>query len=274
MSEKPKAPLPRIATVAPKIVKPADIIRWLKFLVYGDTGVGKTVLLGSAALVPDMYPVLYCELETGTLSIRDVDVDVVEIHSMTELINAFNYVRTNPGKYRTVAVDTISEVYSVQLTQRLRHAVIKDPKHDPYVPEMQDWLHSTMRMRSLLRLIRAMPCHVLVAATPSIVEDQMVGEIHRIYPDLPGKLAPEVGKYFDVVGYLYTKLVGPRKLVRELQCQPFNRIAAKDRSWRLGSVVVEPTMEKIYNLAVGVAVEPEAGVEATEEPVAIEEVVE
>lgn len=259
----PTTPVPKIPTIELKVVKPSDIVRWLKFLVYGDTGAGKTVLLGSASAVPEMCPVLYCDLEAGTLSIRGTDVDVVSVDTMAELSNAFNYVRTHIGEYKTIAVDTISEVYSVQMRQRLRNAALKDPRHDQYVPEMQDWLHSTMRMRSILRVIRAMPCHVLVAATPTIVEDQMVGEILKLYPDLPGKLAPEVGKYFDIVGYLYTKLVGPRKLVRELQCQPYNRIAAKDRSGQLGAVLVEPTMAEIFRLATGAIVvsEPEPAVE-------------
>lgn len=268
----PKAPVPRILSVAPKILKPADVIRWLKLLVYGDTGAGKTVLLGSVADVPDMCPVIYCDLELGTLSIRGADVDLVTGNTINDLLNTLNYVRANPGKYNTVVIDTITEAYTLQMEQRLKHAVLKDPSHDPYVPEMQDWLHATMRIRALLRTIRAMACHVLVAATPVIVADELVGDILKLYPDLPGKLAPEVGKYFDIVGYLHTKLIGPAKLIRELQCQPFNRRVAKDRSDRLGMVLSEPTMEKIHSLAIGAKVAPEVGPEPTEEPIVTEEV--
>src|SRR3989304_8659426 len=43
--------------------------RWLKMIAYGDYGSGKTRLLGSAVLVPDMRDVFLIDAEAGDLTI-------------------------------------------------------------------------------------------------------------------------------------------------------------------------------------------------------------
>src|SRR6476660_5334933 len=47
--------------------------RWLKALVYGSPGAGKTTLFGSAADVPEMCDVLYISAEAGEEALIDND---------------------------------------------------------------------------------------------------------------------------------------------------------------------------------------------------------
>lgn len=69
-----KASTVKQLTPAPFQIKPLKSDhRYIKFVVYGPFGVGKTSLAGSAADVPGMDDVIMVNAESGTLSIEDAD---------------------------------------------------------------------------------------------------------------------------------------------------------------------------------------------------------
>lgn len=49
-----------------------EVYNWLNFLVYGPYGDGKTHLVGTAALVPEMCDILYIALEGGEKTLRSI----------------------------------------------------------------------------------------------------------------------------------------------------------------------------------------------------------
>src|SRR5688572_21297820 len=58
-----------------------DVLFNFNMMIYGPPGVGKTVLCGSAAEVIEMSPVLFVDVEGGTLSVsaQGFDCDVVRV---------------------------------------------------------------------------------------------------------------------------------------------------------------------------------------------------
>jgi hypothetical protein len=77
-------------------------------------------------------------------------------------------------------------------------------------------------------------------------EGQIIGRM----PDLTGKLSRQVPGFIDTVGYLYTK-VKDGEVVRLMQTFGDGKTIAKDRSDRLPKIVVNPTMQTIYDAYFG-----------------------
>lgn len=229
------------------VQKISDSIRYLKILLYGDTGTGKTWLAGSAAEVEDMRPVLYADFEDGVLSIRDRDVDLLpvrdynDLRELTSLLKQPDPEDEDSLKYKTLVIDSLTELYQLNMEVQLRAE-----QRPQSVPELRDWLKCTNKMKRFLRHIRGLPIHFIAICQARIITDEVTGAISR-GPDLPGKLAGQVGHYFDLVGYLNSSLDrGGETVTRTLQLQPYKRVEAKDRSGVFGLGVEDPTMKDLY----------------------------
>src|SRR5512140_3187219 len=88
-----------------KIVKAASTTQGkLKMVVYGNSGVGKTVF-ASTAPKP-----LFLSVEAGLLSIAHKDIDVVEINSTEDLNGAFDLLKNGKHQYESVVLDSLTEM--------------------------------------------------------------------------------------------------------------------------------------------------------------------
>ena len=89
----------------------------VKMLVYGQAGAGKTSLIRT---LPD--PIVL-SAEGGLLSIQDADLPYIEIASMDDLKEAFEWMSTPEGmKFKSVALDSISEIAEVVLNHEKKIA--------------------------------------------------------------------------------------------------------------------------------------------------------
>ena len=62
---------------------PAESVPYMNLLIYGEPGVGKTVLAGSAADHPDTAPILILDVEGGVTSLRTrTDIDVIQVRDI------------------------------------------------------------------------------------------------------------------------------------------------------------------------------------------------
>lgn len=87
-----------------------EINRARSWVVYGRSGTGKTTL---AATFPK--PILYLDIkDEGTDSINDVeDIDVMDVSSKDRLEEAYWWLTRNPDKYKTVVLDTVSQLQQI-----------------------------------------------------------------------------------------------------------------------------------------------------------------
>src|SRR5262245_59713436 len=83
-----------------------DAIEFLNFLVYGEPGVGKTRLIGSAQLHTLTKPLLRLDVEGGTVTLRkQKDIDVIQVRSIQQIVDVHNDLRVNNnGYYKSVAI--------------------------------------------------------------------------------------------------------------------------------------------------------------------------
>lgn len=211
-------------------------------LVYGDSGVGKTVLAGSASMVEEMCPVLLLDVEGGTMSLKNTypDVDVVRIESWRDMQSVYDPLYDRELPYRTVILDSLTEMQKLSMNTIMRELLNNDPSRDPDVPGMREWGKSTEQIRRLVRGFRDLPTNTIVTALAKQDKDQRTG-LTKIQPSLPGKLAAEIPGFLDIVAYYYIK-VRNDDIKRLLLTQPTETQVAKDRTGQLPMVVEEPTM--------------------------------
>jgi phage nucleotide-binding protein len=80
------------------------------WVIYGRAGSGKTTLGGS---FPGPILLLDCKDE-GTDSVSDIkDIDVMEIREWEDIEHAYWWLVQNPKRYKTLIVDTITQLQQV-----------------------------------------------------------------------------------------------------------------------------------------------------------------
>jgi len=230
-----------------EIIPAAESIEYINMLVYGNPGAGKTVLAGSADAVPDMRPVLFIDVEGGTFSLRDryPEVEVVRVDSWKSMQRIYDALYRGDHKYRTVVLDSLTEIQKFSMYNIMHQLLQENPDRDPEVPGMREWGKNIEQIRRLVRAFRDLPMNAVFTALAATDKDSKTGSVVT-RPSLSGKLAMEVGGFVDIVGYMYTKIIG-EDIKRLLLTLGTDRQVAKDRSDRLPSIMENPDMNTLYS---------------------------
>ena len=202
----------------------------IKILVHGQAGIGKTCLCAS---LPD--PIIL-SVESGLLSLADVDIPVIEIKSINDLAEAYDWLaKSDEAKqYKSICLDSISEIAEVVLANEKNNE--KDIRKA--YGNLQDI------MCDLMRSFRDLPGrNVYFSAKQERVQDDN-GRL-LFGPSMPGqKLAQQIPYLFDEV-FCYQMVKDANGVPqRALLTQPDGISVAKDRSGKLG-VWEEPNLGAI-----------------------------
>lgn len=243
--------------------------KFLKIMFYGDYGVGKTFLAGTAAEVPSMGDVLLLNAESGDLTLDTSDkhgfekIDSVTVSSFTQVANVYDFLkvhcdyRDNPAKipelkalqarltgvevesiadedvkrYRTVIIDSLTEVEVYCMNQLLG---INDKTGLQDETQSAEWAEYKKQFHMIQRLIRAyrdLPIHVIITCARQYNQDEQKKMIFG--PNLTGKLSGAVQGFMDIVGYLVlgqAEATGKDTTIpRRMFVTPIGRYAAKNR---------------------------------------------
>lgn len=209
--------------MAIKIQSTADVSakHGIKVLVYGDAGVGKTVLCSTAPA-----PIIL-SAESGLLSLRRANLPFIAINTYKDMEEAYLWATNSKetAKYQTICLDSISEIAEVLLEDAKKKN--KDPRKA--YGEMQDGI------LSLMKAFRDIPeKNVYFSAKQAIVKDGTTGAMF-FGPSMPGQAtAPQMPYLFDEVFQL-TVFNDPATQTeyRALRCKKDNQYQAKDRSGML-----------------------------------------
>ncbi len=235
-----KPPAFRIETVARRE-------RFLKMLVYGAAGVGKTTLSCSSLDVPSMKDVIMINAEAGDLSVDTMkDLDAITVTEFRELGRINEYLKQHckardegdkkfliaseanlrgvneseikkPRQYKTVIIDSLTELEAYCFNQLLG---ITDSTRLDEETQSSEWTEYKKNHTMILRVVRAfrdLPMHVIMTCAEQYSQDET--KKFKYTPDLTGKLSKKVQGFFDMVGY-YAQGKEGDKVQRRLYVMP------------------------------------------------------
>ena len=226
--------------MAIKLTTTAQSANFVKMLVYGVSGVGKTTLCKTAP-----NPIII-SAEKGLLSLSDQEIPVIEIANKADFDEAIAFLASSDDakQFETVCFDSISDIAEACL------ALYMTPGDDGKAIDGRN-AYGKLNTDGLemMRTLRDIPNrHVYVISKAKRLVDDSTGLVTFI-PGMPGQtLGPEAPYKFDFVCPLkigQTNVDGDMVDYRYLQTVEDFQWIAKDRSGKLDPQE-EPNLTKLF----------------------------
>jgi phage nucleotide-binding protein len=206
--------------MAIKLVSTRDSahISGLKFLIHAPSGAGKTTLCSTTG-----EPTIIISAESGLLSLSKFDIPAIEVKTLDELYEAYDFVANNPEgqAFKWVMLDSISEIAEVVLNAEKKTA--KDPR--------QAYGALAEKMTDLIRAFRDLPGrNVVFLCKQEKIKDEQSGAL--LYsPSMPGNMLKQgIAYFFDFVGAIRVEKDAEGNPTRWIQLARDYSYEAKDRS--------------------------------------------
>jgi len=246
--------LEQLAEKVESKIKPlSDVEDYINLMIYSRAGIGKTVWASKA---PKPLLVNY---ESGTMSLNEENlgpevlerVDVLFPDNFKDLNSIATYLRDYDHGYKTVILDSITEIQNASLD-----TILRDPNRksslDKDNPTLNDYGKCTNQMRKLLRFFRDLPMHVIFTALESKDKDELSGAI-SVGPAMTPKLRENIEGYVDIIGYMFVSKDQDNNPTRKILWQPDGKYMAKDRSRKLGKGFgnIDKGFEEVHQIICG-----------------------
>lgn len=187
----------------------------IKALIYGDSWSWKTSF---GATAPN---VIFASAEAGLLSVWNRKVDYVEIKTINDLRELYNFLKKWGHKYETVVIDSITEINDIikmELEAKRGRAL-----------QLQDWQEVAKQIEAILRNFRGLDMHVIMIAQEQVERDEQ--KIVKYTPSLNWKTATKIAYFMDIVWHIEITPTGEHLISTE----PSPKYLTKDRTGRLGN---------------------------------------
>jgi hypothetical protein len=209
-------------------IKAADGV---KAVVYGQSGIGKTVLSASAPT-----PLVFSS-ENGLLSLRKHRVPYIDVSTWKELSDAFTWAlkSSETRNYQTFVLDSLSDIAEIVLGEEKK--ANRDPRKA--YGNMQDLMYGLIRnFRDLKGKNVTFICkQMTIEDGPGLVLGGQA--IKRKTPIMPSSaLQNQLPYFFDLVLHMYHAGIDPatNQVWRAVHTQSSPEWDAKDRSGNLNPI--------------------------------------
>jgi hypothetical protein len=228
----------------------------INLLVYGNSGIGKTVFGGSDDDVLFIAPE-----DNGTLSAKRFGSTAKKwkIHGWPDIAAAYEWLKKQETiPFNWIVLDSLTEMQQMCMRHILEEGVRMNPARDPDVPQLQDWIPYFEKVRRMVKSFCALEVNVLFTA---LEQDEENEEGERVVlPMMQGKgtqYAKQVASWMDSFGRM---TVGRKKAgenedgtpkweeVRLIQWKGSKLVMAKDRTRCLEPRTVNLSLKEVREL--------------------------
>ena len=207
--------------------------RFLKLMVYGDYGTGKTHLTGTACEVEEMHDVIMINAESGDMTLEQFqeshELTLVTCTKFKQIARVYDYLLKHckardagdldelrkleafykgvnvseikePKQFFTVIVDSLTEIEDYCMNDLLGISDLTKIDEEVASAEWGEYKKQNSQIRRMIRNFRDLPMHVLFTCAQSYTQDEH--KRRQYQPQLTGKLSSQVQGFMDIVGYL------------------------------------------------------------------------
>lgn len=237
-----------------------------KWWIYGGSGAGKTVLLGS---VPGKHLILTTDVD-GTTSAKAFGstADELKVNSWGEYL-AFHdwFVQEGHKEYPWLSLDTVDELEELCWIAQLVDPTMK--RFSKYQPNKADYPVVWRKVKENIMELNRLPINVIysshamrIDAEDESGEDTVTLAMPQVGSTKRGDLSTYLCAHVSLIGYLRAVSSDDGKEQRKLMTSSSNRWVAKDRYHAFGRGMMDPTVPKMLE-RIAASVAAPAGTEAT-----------
>lgn len=232
--------------MAVKLTTTSHLTKFVKCIVYGPTGVGKTKL---AETCPTP---LIISSEKKMLSLKDSKIPVALIENHEDLEEILEKLKTDKkfSKFETIILDSVSDIAETILDYFKKNPLDNNPHPQAAYGSLNDVIIP------LIKGFRDLPGkHLYVIAKSKRMDDEVSG-VATFAPMMPGQVLPQSLPYlFDFVFAMRIGETSKGKKYRYLQTEACLQWSAKGTDEL--NAIEEPHLGKLFNKVLGVKKETE-----------------
>lgn len=159
---------------------------YLNMLILGESGSGKTKFLGTTD--NDKTLIINVKSESGMFTLKDKQLDVVDVNSFDEMIRVLDELRLKETKYKFIGVDSFS-----QLQKNFE-------KQSKMTDKFKLWAEIKENTKVIVDLAKLLPMHFVFTCEAKMDKDEETGAT-KYLPLMAGSAKDELPYWFDIILY-------------------------------------------------------------------------